>query len=52
MIILKIFNATKKKDSKFMVFQDPIIGDVDRVNYTTAYDKTPRVFKLVKQDGK
>ena len=49
---INMFNATKKKDSEFKVLQDTIMGDVAWVKYTTAYDKTPGVFKLVKQDGK
>ncbi|MAO36476.1 MAG: hypothetical protein CMP12_11335 [Zunongwangia sp.] len=52
MNIINMFNATKKKDSDFKVLQDTIMGDVAWVKYTTAYDKTPGVFKLVKQDGK
>ena len=52
MNIINMFNATKKKDSEFKVLQDTIMGDVAWVKYTTAYDKTPGVFKLVKQDGK
>jgi len=49
---INMFNATKKKDSEFKVLQDTIMGDVAWVKYTTAYDKTPGVFKLVKQNGK
>ena len=52
MNIINMFNATKKKDSEFKVLQDTIMGDVAWVKYTTAYDKTPGVFKLVKQNGK
>lgn len=52
MNIINMFNATKKKDSEFKVLQDTIMGEVAWVKYTTAYDKTPGVFKLVKQDGK
>ncbi|MFV8281072.1 hypothetical protein ACNKXS_05985 [Christiangramia marina] len=49
---INMFNATVKDDSNFTVLQDTIMGDVAWVKYTTAYDKTPGVFKLVKQDGK
>lgn len=52
MTFINMFNATKKKNSNFKVLQDTIIGDVAWVKYTTAYDKTPGIFKLVKQDGK
>ena len=52
MNIINMFNATKKKDSDFKVLQDTIMGDVAWVKYTTAYDKMPGVFKLVKRDGK
>ena len=52
MNIINMLNATKKKDSDFKVLQDTIMGDVAWVKYTTAYDKTPGVFKLVKRDGK
>lgn len=48
---INMFNATKKEDSNFKVLQDTIMGDVAWVKYTTDYDKTPGVFKLVKQDG-
>lgn len=49
---INMFNPTVKDDSNFTVLQDTIMGDVAWVKYTTAYDKTPGVFKLVKQDGK
>ncbi|UNY99381.1 hypothetical protein MQE36_03335 [Zhouia spongiae] len=49
---INMFNATPKDDSKFTVLQDTIMGDVAWVKYTTAYDKTPGLFKLVKQNGK
>ena len=52
MNIINMFNVTVKDDSNFTVLQDTIMGDVAWVKYTTAYDKTPGVFKLVKQDGK
>ncbi|MFD2432868.1 hypothetical protein ACFSO9_04510 [Mesonia maritima] len=49
---INMFNATPKDDSNFTVLQDTIMGDVAWVKYTTAYDKTPGIFKLIKQDGK
>ncbi|MCM4156400.1 hypothetical protein [Gramella sp. AN32] len=49
---INMFNATVKDDSNFTVLQDTIMGDVAWVKYTTAYDKTPGLFKLVKQNGK
>ncbi|MDX1286197.1 MAG: hypothetical protein R3182_14340 [Draconibacterium sp.] len=49
---INMFNVTPKDDSKFTVLQDTIMGDVAWVKYTTAYDKTPGLFKLVKQNGK
>jgi hypothetical protein len=52
MNIINMFNATKKKYSNFKVLQDTVMGDVAWVKYTTVYDKTPGIFKLVKQDGK
>jgi len=52
MNIINMFNATPKGDSNFTVLQDTIMGDVAWVKYSTAYDKTPGIFKLVKQDGK
>ena len=51
MTTIKMFNATKKENSNFKVLQDTIMGDVAWVKYTTDYDKTPGLFKLVKQDG-
>ena len=49
---INMFNTTPKDDSNFTVLQDTIMGDVAWVKYTTAYDKTPGIFKLVKQNGK
>ena len=49
---INMFNATVKDDSNFTVLQDTIMGDVAWVKYTTAYDKTPGLFKLVKQNDK
>jgi hypothetical protein len=49
---INMFNATPKDDSNFTVLQDTIMGDVAWVKYTTAYDKTPGLFKLIKKDGK
>ncbi|XMO85019.1 hypothetical protein AAFN75_09495 [Algibacter sp. AS12] len=49
---INMFNATVKDDSNFTVLQDTIMGDLAWVKYTTAYDKTPGLFKLVKQNGK
>ncbi|WP_149276637.1 hypothetical protein [Pareuzebyella sediminis] len=49
---INMFNATPKDNSNFTVLQDTIMGDVAWVKYTTAYDKTPGLFKLVKQNGK
>lgn len=49
---INMFNATPKEDSNFTVLRDTIMGDVAWVKYTTAYDKTPGLFKLVKQNGK
>ena len=49
---INMFIATPKDDSKFTVLQDTIMGDVAWVKYTTAYDKTPGLFKLVNQNGK
>lgn len=47
---INMFNATVKDDSNFTVLQDTIIGDVAWVEYTTAYDKTAGLFKLVKKE--
>ena len=49
---INMFNAKPKDDSNFTVLQDTIMGDVAWVKYTTAYDKTPGIFKLINQDGK
>lgn len=49
---INMFNATPKEDSNFTVLRDTIMGDVAWVKYTTVYDKTPGLFKLVKQNGK
>lgn len=48
---INMFNATKRENSNFKVLRDTIIGEVAWVKYTTDYDKTPGIFKLVKQDG-
>lgn len=47
-----MFNATPKDYSNFTVLKDKIIGNVAWVKYTTAYDKTPGLFQLVKHNGK
>jgi len=47
---INMFNATVKDDSNFTVLQDTIMGDVAWVKYTTAYDKTPGLFKRILTD--
>ncbi|WP_430905586.1 hypothetical protein [Maribacter sp. 2-571] len=48
---INMFNVAKKDNSNFKVLRDTIMGEVAWVKYTTDYDKTPGLFKLVKQDG-
>lgn len=47
----KMFAKPKGSESNFKIIDDVIEGDVAWVKYTTSYDKTPGIFKLVKIDG-
>ena len=49
--IMKMFAKPKSSEMNFKVIEERTEGDVAWVKYTTSYDKTPGVFKLVKVDG-
>lgn len=46
----KMFAKPKGSKSNFKLIDEVIQGDVAWVKYSTSYDKTPGIFKLVKQD--
>ena len=48
---MAMFARSENKDSNFKVIEKSIDGDIAWIKYSTSYDKTPRVFKLVNQDG-
>lgn len=48
----KMFAKPKGSESNFKLIAEKIEGDVAWIKYSTSYDKTPGVFKLVKQDNK
>ncbi|WP_299253289.1 hypothetical protein [uncultured Lacinutrix sp.] len=47
----KMFAKPKGSESNFKLIDEVTEGDVAWVKYSTSYDKTPGIFKLVKQDG-
>lgn len=47
-----MFAKSDNPDSNFKVLEETTEGDVAWVKYSTSYDKTPGIFKLLKQDGK
>ena len=47
----KMFAKPKSSESNFKLIDEVTEGDVAWVKYSTSYDKTPGIFKLVKQDG-
>jgi hypothetical protein len=48
----RMFAKPKGSQTSFKLIYETTEGDVGWVKYSTAYDKTPGVFKLVKLDGK
>lgn len=49
---LVTFAKSENKDSNFKVIEKSIDGNIAWIKYSTSYDKTPGIFKLVKQDGR
>ena len=47
----KMFAKPKGSKSNFKLIDETTKGDVAWVKYSTSYDKTPGIFKLVKQGG-
>ena len=47
----KMFAKPKGSESSFKVIDKIIEDDVAWVKYSTSYDKTPGIFKLLKQNG-
>ncbi|MCF8714679.1 hypothetical protein JM658_07530 [Joostella atrarenae] len=47
----KMFTKPKGSESNFKLINEVTQGDVAWVKYSTSFDKTPGIFKLVKQDG-
>ena len=46
----KMFAKPKGSETKFKLIDEATEGEVAWVKYSTAYDKTPGIFKLIKQD--
>lgn len=49
--LMDMFAKSENPDSNFEVIEESTEGDVAWVKYSTSYDKTPGIFKLVKQNG-
>lgn len=49
--LMAMFANSDNKDSNFEVIEESTDGDVTWIKYSTSYDKTPGVFKLVKESG-
>tara|TARA_Y100001933_G_scaffold253759_1_gene294468 strand:+ start:1301 stop:1627 length:327 start_codon:yes stop_codon:yes gene_type:complete len=49
--VMKMFAKPKSSESNFKVIDEKIENDVAWIKYSTSYDKTPGIFKLVKEDG-
>ena len=49
--LLPMFAKSKNTDSNFKVIEEAVEDEIAWVKYTTSYDKTPGIFKLVKDDG-
>lgn len=49
--LMAMFAKSDNSDSNFKVIEESTEGDVAWIKYSSSYDKTPGVFKLVKQDG-
>ena len=47
----EMFVEDENSASDFMVIDELVEGSVAWVKYSTAYDKKPGIFKLVKEDG-
>lgn len=47
-----MFAKPKGSKSNFKLIDETTEGDVAWVKYSTSYDKTPEIFKLIKLDGK
>ncbi|MBD0777857.1 hypothetical protein HPE56_08630 [Maribacter sp. ANRC-HE7] len=47
----KMFAKPKNSESNFKVIDERIEGEIAWVKYSTSYDKTPGIFKLVKANG-
>ena len=46
----KMFAKPKGSETKFKLIDEVTEGEVAWVKYSTAYDKTPGIFKLVKEN--
>jgi len=49
--LMAMFAKSTNPDSNFKVMEEAVEGEVAWVKYSTSYDKTPGIFKLIKQDG-
>jgi len=49
--LLAMFAKSKNTDSNFKVIEEAVEGEVAWVKYTTSYDKTPGIFKMLNENG-
>jgi len=49
--LMKMFAKPKSSEANFKVLDESVDDDYAWIKYSTSYDKTPGVFKLVKVDG-
>jgi len=47
----KMFAKPKSSESNFKLIDEATEGNVAWIKYSTSYDKTPGIFKLIKLDG-
>ncbi|MFI8380557.1 hypothetical protein [Leeuwenhoekiella sp. NPDC079379] len=50
-ILIAMFAKSKNTDSDFKVLEETVEGQVAWVKYSTSYDKTPGIFKLLNENG-
>lgn len=51
LIMIQDMISDEDKDAKVEILDDTVEGDLAWVKYNSSYDKSPGVFKLVKENG-
>lgn len=49
--IQSMFEEDKNSESNFKILDEAMEGDIAWVKYSTSYDPSPGVFKIIKEDG-